>query len=117
MAAIHRPVVAPRDDTARGDTGQKCDWSKWLGGRVTETPETPPTPPTPQTPPEMPLYKGEPLEPERGPGLGCFWMQVIWLGPLLVMTPLTVSWHWPFLISGTLLTVTLILLLFAGKTV
>ena len=25
---------------------------------------------------ETPLYKGEPLDAERGPGLGCFWIQV-----------------------------------------
>src|SRR6478609_6916996 len=81
----------------------------------TETPQTPQAPTA--TPPEMPLYKGEPLDPERGPGLGCFWMQVILLGILLVLTPLTVSWNWPTWISATLLIVTLILLLFAGQTV
>jgi hypothetical protein len=67
--------------------------------------------------PEMPVYKGEPLDPERGPGLGCFWFQVILLGFLLVLTPLTVTWQWPTWISATLLIVTLILLLFAGQTV
>jgi hypothetical protein len=70
-----------------------------------------------ETPPEMPMYKGEPLDPERGPGLGCFWLQVVLLGILLVLTPLTVSWNWPSWISATLLIVTLILLLFAGQTV
>ena len=44
---------------------------------------------------ETPLYKGEPLDAERGPGLGCFWIQVIFLGILLVLTPLTVIWAWP----------------------
>ena len=72
---------------------------------------------SPQTPPEMPTYKGEPLDPERGPGLGCFWFQVILLGILLVLTPLTVSWNWPTWISATLLILTLVLLLFAGQTV
>lgn len=90
------------------------------GPETVDAPETPSAPETPQAPqagPEMPLYKGEPLDPERGPGLGCFWMQVILLGILLVLTPLTVSWNWPTWISATLLIVTLILLLFAGQTV
>lgn len=66
---------------------------------------------------EAPLYKGEPLEAERGPGLGCFWIQVIFLGVLLVLTPLTVIWAWPAEVSAILLIVTLLLLLFAGQTV
>ncbi len=66
---------------------------------------------------ETPLYKGEPLEAERGPGLGCFWTQVIMLGVLLVLTPLTVALAWPPLVSAALLILTLILLLFTGQTV
>jgi hypothetical protein len=66
---------------------------------------------------ETPLYKGEPLDAERGPGLGCFWIQVIMLGVLLVVTPLTVIWAWPAEVSAVLLIVTLALLLFAGQTV
>jgi hypothetical protein len=65
----------------------------------------------------MPLYKGEPLDAERGPGLGCFWLQVILLAVLLVLTPLTVAWGWDPAISAALLIITLILLLFAGQTV
>jgi hypothetical protein len=68
-------------------------------------------------PPDAPLYKGEPLDAERGPGLGCFWIQVAMLGVLLILTPLTVAWSWDSRISGILLVVTLILLLFAGQTV
>jgi hypothetical protein len=68
----------------------------------------------PQGPPQ---YKGEPLEAERGPGLGCFWLQVIVLGVLLVLTPLTVVWAWPAWISAALLILSLVLLLFAGQTV
>ena len=64
-----------------------------------------------------PTYKGEPLDGERGPGLGCFWTQVVLLGTLLVLTPLTVAWAWDPAISAGLLIVTLILLLFAGNTV
>jgi hypothetical protein len=66
---------------------------------------------------ETPLYKGEPLDAERGPGLGCFWIQVALLGFLLILTPLTVLWAWPAEMSAILLIVTLLLLLFAGQTV
>jgi hypothetical protein len=81
-----------------------------------------PSRPDPSRPPrasqgETPLYKGEPLEAERGPGLGCFWTQVIMLGVLLVLTPLTVALAWPPLVSAALLILTLILLLFTGQTV
>jgi hypothetical protein len=64
-----------------------------------------------------PLYKGEPLDAERGPGLGCFWMQVVLLGVFLILTPLTVAWRFEPWISATLLILTLVLLLFAGQTV
>jgi hypothetical protein len=64
-----------------------------------------------------PLYKGEPLDSERGPGLGCFWIQVVLLGVLLVLTPLTVIWAWDPVVSAILLFATLALLFFAGQTV
>ena len=66
---------------------------------------------------ETPLYKGEPLDSERGPGLGCFWVQSILLGIFLVLTPLTVAFGWPEWISAGLLILTLVLLLFTGQTV
>jgi len=62
-------------------------------------------------------YKGAPLDSEKGPGLGCFWTQLVVLGVLLVLTPLSVAWNWPFWVSGTLLIVVLLLLLLAGQTV
>ena len=65
----------------------------------------------------MPEYKGEPLDAERGPGLGCFWIQVGLLTFFLVFTPLTVTWGWDPTISGILLIITLILLLFSGQTI
>jgi hypothetical protein len=68
-------------------------------------------------PSRPPTYKGEPLDAERGPGLGCFWIQVIVLAVLLVLTPLTVVLAWPEEVSAALLIVTLVLLLFAGQTV
>lgn len=62
-------------------------------------------------------YKGEPLDAARGPGLGCFWVQLSVLGILLVLTPLSVGWGWPSEVSVGLLVVVLLLLLFAGQTV
>jgi len=62
-------------------------------------------------------YKGAPLDSEKGPGLGCFWTQLVVLAVLLVLTPLTVAWNWPAWISGVLLIVVLLLLLLAGQTV
>jgi hypothetical protein len=62
-------------------------------------------------------YKGEPLDSERGPGLGCFRFQVGLLVTLIILTPLTVAWGWPVEVSIVLLLLTLILLLFAGQTV
>ena len=62
-------------------------------------------------------YKGEPLDAERGPGLGCFRFQVGLLVVLIVLTPLSVAWNWPVAISVGFLFVTLVLLLFAGQTV
>jgi hypothetical protein len=62
-------------------------------------------------------YKGAPLDSEKGPGLGCFWTQLAVLAILLVLTPLSVGWNWPFWISATLLIVVLLLLLLAGQTV
>jgi hypothetical protein len=62
-------------------------------------------------------YKGAPLDAARGPGLGCFWMQVAALAVLVVLTPLSVAWGWPEALSAGLLLATLVLLLFAGQTV
>jgi hypothetical protein len=62
-------------------------------------------------------YKGEPLDAERGPGLGCFWTQMILLVTSIVLTPLTVAWNWPSWVSVVMLFVTIILLLFSGQTV
>lgn len=62
-------------------------------------------------------YKGAPLDSERGPGLGCFWTQVVVLAALVVLTPLSVVWGWPFLVSAALLVAVLLLLLVAGQTV
>lgn len=74
---------------------------------------------SPQQPaPVRPVaYKGEPLDAERGPGLGCFRLQLGLLVVLVILTPLSVAWSWPTAASAALLFLTLILLLFAGQTV
>ena len=62
-------------------------------------------------------YKGDDLDPERGPGLGCFRFQLIVLAIVIVLTPLTVAWQWPEWISTILLFTVLILLLVTGQTI
>jgi hypothetical protein len=64
----------------------------------------------------MPEYKGQPLDAQRGPGLGCFWIQVVALAILLVATPLSVVLVAPTWLSAALLIITLVLLLFVGQT-
>ena len=62
-------------------------------------------------------YKGAPLDAAKGPGLGCFWIQVVVLVIVVVLTPLTAAWNWPIPITIFLLALTLVLLLFVGQTV
>jgi hypothetical protein len=75
---------------------------------------TSPEPPSSVRPVE---YKGEPLDSERGPGLGCFRFQVGLLVVLLVLTPLSVAWQWPVWLSIGMLFLTIALLLVAGQTI
>ena len=62
-------------------------------------------------------YKGAPLDSGKGPGLGCFWSQIVVLVVFLVLTPLSVAWNWPFQVSAFLLISVLVLLLVAGQTI
>jgi hypothetical protein len=62
-------------------------------------------------------YKGEPLDADRGPGLGCFRFQVGVLIAFIILTPLTVAWDWPTWISVGLLVAVIVLLLVAGQTI
>ena len=82
-----------------------------------DDPAADPTPPRPPRQPGPIQYKGEELDAERGPGLGCFRFQLIVLGVLLVLTPLTVAWKWPDVVSGALLIVVIVLLLVTGQTI
>ena len=62
-------------------------------------------------------YKGGPLDAEKGPGLGCFWLQVVLLAIVVVLTPLSAAWNWPVIVTIVLMATTLVLLLFVGQTV
>jgi hypothetical protein len=62
-------------------------------------------------------YKGDELDPERGPGLGCFRFQLAVLVVLIVLTPLTVAWGWPTWLSTVLLFAVILLLLVTGQTI
>ncbi len=77
------------------------------------TDEPPPTP----SEPRRPEYKGAPLDPVRGPGLGCFWTQAVVLLTLFMLTPFGVVNAWPAWLTTTMLAATLILTLFTGQTV
>ena len=66
--------------------------------------------------PRRPAYKGEELDPARGPGLGCFWFQAAVLAFFLALIPVGVKLNWPFEILAALLFVALGLLLFVGQT-
>ncbi len=80
-------------------------------------PNADPTPPRPPRSTGPIQYKGEALEAERGPGLGCFRFQVIALAVLIVLTPLSVVWNWPPTVSAALLFAVILLLLITGQTI
>ncbi len=83
-----------------------------------QTPPTAdPTPPRPPRPSGPIQYRGDDLAAERGPGLGCFRFQLIVLVVFIVLTPLSVAWQWPPLVSAFLLFAVIGLLLVAGQTV
>ena len=62
-------------------------------------------------------YKGAPLDAEKGPGLGCFWLQIIVLVIVIVLTPLSAAWEWPVPVTIVLMAMMLVLLLLAGQTI
>lgn len=62
-------------------------------------------------------YKGAPLDAAKGPGLGCFWFQMVLLVVVMFLTPLSAAWNWPVPVVIGLLALTLVLLLFVGQTV
>ena len=66
-------------------------------------PNADPTPPRPPRASGPVQYKGEDLDAERGPGLGCFRFQLVLLAVFIVLTPLSAVWHWPDWVSALLL--------------
>ena len=75
------------------------------------------------TPPRRPRatgpvqYRGEELQSERGPGLGCFRFQLVVLAVFVVLTPLSVAWGWSPTVSAGLLVSVIVLLLVTGQTI
>ena len=69
------------------------------------------------TSPQPVQYKGDDLDAERGPGLGCFRFQLVVLAMAIILTPLSVAWGWPEWISALLLFLVIVLLLVAGQTI
>ena len=85
---------------------------------MTQTdPNIDPTPPRPPRSTGPVQYKGEDLDAQRGPGLGCFRFQLVLLVVLIVVTPLSAAWNWPEWLSALLLFATIGLLLVAGQTI
>ena len=88
-----------------------------------DTHDAQPAPDADPTPPRRPRstgpvqYRGEDLEPERGPGLGCFRFQLGVLAIFVVLAPLSVSWGWPSAVSAGLLFAVILLLLVTGQTI
>jgi hypothetical protein len=77
------------------------------------------TPSPRQRPSSLPpvQYKGGDLEGERGPGLGCFWLQIVVLAILVVVTPIGVNLGWPDWLNALLLFATIAVLLLSGQTI
>ena len=48
----------------------------------------------------VPEYKGGPLSADRGPGLGCFWIQAVALVIAMILAPLSAALSGPPLYSG-----------------
>lgn len=80
-------------------------------------PDVDPTPPRRARPTGPVQYKGDDLEAERGPGLGCFRFQLVILIAFIILTPLSVAWGWPSWVSGFLLFAVILLLLVTGQTI
>ena len=76
-----------------------------------------PTPPRRPRPTGPIQYKGDELSAERGPGLGCFRIQLVVLVVFIILTPLSVAWAWPEWVSAALLFAVILLLLLTGQTI
>jgi hypothetical protein len=83
----------------------------------TADPAADPTPPRRPRPTGPIQYKGDELDAQRGPGLGCFRFQLVILVVFIVLTPLSVVWNWPPMVSAALLFAVIGLLLVTGQTI
>ena len=124
MVPPDRGRVVPGPGPACGAGAAACcrltrGQRRYPGSRTVHRVTQPETPSSPEgAPRQRPvLYKGDPLDAEKGPGLGCFRFQLVALAVLLVLTPLSVAWRWPFAVSAVLLFAVLILLLVTGQTI
>ncbi len=85
---------------------------------MTDQPSSAPEPPS--KPPAVRAgveYKGAPLDAEKGPGLGCFWLQIVVLVVTMFLAPLSALWEWPVPIVIFLFALVIVLLLFVGQTI
>lgn len=74
------------------------------------------TQPAPPPLPE-PQYKGGDLDASRGPGLGCFYIQLVLLAVFIVLTPISAFAGWNPVITVVLMVATIVLLLVTGQTI
>ena len=88
------PGSPPARDAPGAGTHRGAEGRSGLPSPAVTSPEQPPS----VRPVE---YKGEPLDAQRGPGLGCFRFQVGLLVVLIVLTPLSVYWDWPPMVSAS----------------
>jgi hypothetical protein len=100
------------DPSERPETGPDP-----ASGVAPHDPSADPTPPRRARPSGPVQYRGDDLTPERGPGLGCFRIQLVVLVFFIILTPLSVVWNWPFAISAALLFAVIGLLLVTGQTI
>ncbi len=61
-------------------------------------------------------HRGDELDPERGPGTGCFWVQVIVLAFFITLIPIGSTLDWPLELLAILLFLVMGLLLLTGQT-
>ena len=129
-------IATPADpDRAAGGRGRRGPRQRAAAGGLKPTPvsfrpvtdATPPGPPDQADPAADPTpsrrprplgpvqYKGDDLEAERGPGLGCFRFQVVILVVFIILTPLSVAWPWPEGISAGLLFAVILLLFLTAR--
>jgi hypothetical protein len=74
-------------------------------------------PERPTSPVRPVAYKGEPLDADRGPGLGCFRFLLVLLVIASVLAPLSAWWGAPEWVSAALLIAVIVLLLVTGQTI